>query len=148
MITSDKGRAFIKEVEGFSAVPYLDTAGKWTIGWGHCTGSIQPDPTVSIHQLEDWLDEDIKGAEAIVSEYVVVPLNQDEFDALVSFAFNVGGANFSTAGAIQNLNAGNEKEFCLRLMQWINVTINGKKVPDKGLVNRRTKELLFYLGVE
>lgn len=84
-----KGLELIKSFEGLRLVAYDDGGGVWTIGYGHTKGVKRGD-TCTMEQAEAWLVEDVEEAEDAVKKWVDVPLVQDQFDALVSFVFNVG----------------------------------------------------------
>lgn len=148
MKLSNEGRALLREVEGFRAEPYLDAAGYWTVGIGHKIGKVKPAGKISEEQIKEWEDEDIEEAAMAVNNSVSVTLTQDQFDALVIFAFNIGASAFSSCGTIQQLNQGNTHEFFFRWIQWNKVTKNGVRIPDEGLVKRRIKEILFFLGIK
>lgn len=89
MVTSGKGRLLIKQFEGLMLRAYKCSANRWTIGYGH-TKNVSPDMRISRDQAERYFDEDIKAFEAGVRRLVKVSLLQHQFDALVSFSFNVG----------------------------------------------------------
>ena len=92
MRVSAHGIAMIKSHEALVLMAYPDpgTGGEpWTIGYGH-TGNVRPGVAISEEQAEDLLQEDLMKFEAAVEELLPVELSQSEFDALVSFAFNVG----------------------------------------------------------
>ena len=106
MKTSSNGIEMIKAHEGLVLYAYPDpgTGGEpWTIGYGHTKG-VQPGMSISEEQAEVFLREDLVGFEKAVLELLPIPLTQSEFDALVSFAFNVGA--YALAGALQISPAG------------------------------------------
>ena len=109
MRASPKARALAKGYEGWSATPYLCPGGMWTIGWGHTRGVTANTPPITEAEGKLYLSEDVAAAEAIVSHAVTVTLNQNEFDALVSFCFNVGLGNFETSTMFKMLKAGNKR---------------------------------------
>ena len=93
---TDQGLALIKRFEGFSAAPYLCPAGWWTIGFGAIHGlDGQPvtaaTPPVTEEEAETLLRRDVAVAERAVLRLISVPLGDGRFDALASFAFNLGG---------------------------------------------------------
>ena len=88
MKTSDKGIDFIKRHEALRLNAYLDAAGVWTIGYGH-TGGVSSGDVISEEQAEEFLRADLSTAERALNS-TRLQLNQNQFDALVSFIFNVG----------------------------------------------------------
>jgi lysozyme len=83
--------AFIAQHERFRPTAYLPTKhDRWTLGYGHTKGVKEGD-TCTFEQAKAWLREDMAEAAGAVNKLVTVPLTQNQFDALVSFTFNVGG---------------------------------------------------------
>ena len=95
MEISQKGLDLIKEFEGLSLKPYKCVAGVWTIGYGHTKGVSENTSAITEQQAEQLLRDDLKYFEGLVNNKKNVPqnINQNQFDALVSFAFNLGGGN-------------------------------------------------------
>lgn len=151
MRLSNKGAKFIGSFEGFSAKLYNDPAGHCTIGYGHlvhlgnCTGN---EPTefkkgITKRRGAELLRQDAASAAATVEDAVTVTLSQTEFDALVSFCFNVGGGNFRSSTLLKKLNAGDRGAVASELDRW--VFAGGKKL--NGLIRRRKAEgRLFAAG--
>ena len=108
---SQNGINLVKKFEGLHKVTedgmvraYRCPAGRWTIGWGHCKG-VKSGMRVSEEECTKFLVEDLNDAGAVVKRYVSVPLSQEQFDALVSFVFNIGGgANFQNSTLLKKLN--------------------------------------------
>ena len=97
MKLSTNGKNIIKEHEALRLKAYLPTPNDvWTIGWGH-TKTAKQGMTITEAQAEVLLSSDVAWAEAAVNQLVKVPLTQNQFDALVSFTFNLGQSNFSRA---------------------------------------------------
>jgi len=99
---SDKGLALIKEFEGVRLAAYLDSVGVPTIGYGHTKG-VQMGDRCSMEEAAAWLAEDCEEAEDCVNGAVNVPLTQHEFDALISFVFNLGCGNFRKSTLLKKL---------------------------------------------
>lgn len=143
MKISDEGLAVIKEAEGFGGKAYLCPAGVWTIGYGH-TGGVKAGQTVSRTEAERLLRADVAATERGVSTLAAdaaVKLSQGQFDALVSFAFNVGldALRLSTLwrkAAKDPADATIATEFG----KW--VYAGGRKLP--GLIKRRAKEAALW----
>lgn len=114
---------------------YLDTGGVWTIGWGHTKG-VKKGDVCTEEQAELWLQEDAKEAEDAIKKYVKVPLNDNQYAALLSFVFNVGSGAFMRSTLLRYLNEKNYVSAGDQLMNW--VYDNGKII--KGLQNRRAAE--------
>ena len=106
MKTSDAGLHLIIEREGNKTHAYLDSVGVWTIGVGHTGPEVHSGLVWTDAQVMDALRKDIQRFEKAVNDAVTIELDQYQFDALVSFAFNVGETAFKTSTLVRKLNAG------------------------------------------
>lgn len=142
MRTSSRGISLLKELEGYRDEAYKCQAGVLTCGYGHTKG-VKRDTTCTPELAEQWLREDIEWAEKVVNE--LQGLNQNQFDALVSFVFNIGSKAFkgSTARRLIKQNPF-DTNIANAIRMWNKVTVNGKKQVSQGLVNRREKEIELY----
>lgn len=99
------GLEMLKKLESFSPTPYQEKGGTIAIGWGH---NIQPGEAVpaliTLEQGEEYLAKDLAWAEAAVNSYVKVPLNTNQFSALVSFVYNIGSGAFKNSTMLKRLN--------------------------------------------
>jgi GH24 family phage-related lysozyme (muramidase) len=140
MRTSQKGIDLIQKFEGLFLKSYRCPAGVLTIGYGHTTAegypAVNENMTITVSEANDILRRDLGKEEATVSDLVKVPLNQNQFDALVSFVFNVGRTNFANSTLLKKLNAGQYDAVPTELMKWTRG--GGKQLP--GLVRRRQAE--------
>lgn len=143
MYTSDKGKKKLMELEGVELKAYLDTGGKWTIGVGSLDmpsgRPVKQGDTITYDEAMQLLAEDLKPAEKAVNAFPPMPQNQ--FDALVCFAFNLGGGALNSSTLKQKILAGapmDEIEF--QWYRWCNVN----KKPDNGVLNRRKKEFKVF----
>lgn len=147
---SAKGRRHIGLWEGRKGKPvlkaYLDGGRVPTIGFGHTKG-VRLGMTCTVEQAEQWLDEDADEAETAVNKLVKVRINQNQFDALVSFAFNVGVDAFRTSTLLRVLNQGRYDLVPAQMMRWVKDVDpdTGKMVTVPGLVNRRTADSALWL---
>lgn len=149
MQTSDKGIALIKKSEGFRGNAYPDpaTGGKpYTIG---CGTTVYPSgmpvklgDKVTEQQADSYLRNDVKKFESAVSKAVKVKLTQGQFDALVSFTYNVGPANMDSSTLIKKLNAGDVKGAADEFPRWNKAA--GKVMA--GLTTRRAAERALFLS--
>jgi len=135
-----KGLNLIKEFEGFREDAYKCPADVWTIGYGH-TNDVQEGDVVNLSGAEILLIEDLDWAEEVVNQFVEVELNQNEFDALVSFVFNVGSGNFQKSTLLKRLNNGGYYSVPTELKGWNKG--GGKVLP--GLVRRREAEGKLFI---
>ena len=138
MRTSDEGVNLIKSFEGLRLQAYLCPAGVWTIGYGHTKG-VRKGDVITEEDAEQMLRDDLIGFERCVTENVEVPLAQNQFDALVSFAFNVGCGAFKGSTLLRRLNAG-DPDASDELLRWTKA--GGVEVA--GLVTRRSDEREFF----
>ena len=148
---SDSGVDFIARFEGFRGTLYNDPAGHCTIGFGHlvhrgrCNGGEPAELRAGItrRRAAELLRIDAAVAEAAVRDGVRVDLTQQQFDALVSFTFNVGAGAFRRSTLLERLNRGGYGAVPGQLRRW--VTASGRTLP--GLVARRDAEArLFTTG--
>ncbi|NBV89132.1 MAG: lysozyme [Betaproteobacteria bacterium] len=148
MRASDVGLSFIMKWEGTVLKPYKDIAGIWTIGCGHVIKPGEQFGEITLQQAMDLLRSDIKVAEGGVNKAVNVPLTQPMFDALCSFAFNVGTGALSASSALKKLNAGDYAAAADLLLLWSKVRDpkTGALVTSAGLYNRRLSEKQLFLS--
>lgn len=134
------GLNLIKSFEGFRAKPYQDSAGVWTIGYGHTRGVSEAYPEITIEQAEDLLASDLTAAESAVEHFIHVPLNENQYAALVSLVFNAGtGPLLKSLGKFLN-----GKSYGAAAEEFAKWRIAGGTVSD-GLVRRRAAERKLFL---
>jgi lysozyme len=146
MKLSTKGLSAIAQRETFSAYIYQD-AGHQAIGFGHdiLVGE-SFSPPITIAQGYALLSSDASIAERAVQGYVQVPLNQDQFDALVSFVFNVGVNAFRSSTLLKLLNQSDYAGAADQMSVWDKAHINGQLVVSQALVDRRSSEQQQFLA--
>lgn len=142
---SKHGEKLIKHFESFVSHPYDDGVGVMTIGWGH---AIKPgekfDKMISEEEAHEIFLSDVAIAEKAVSENVNVDINQFQFDALVSFTFNVGVSAFKNSTLLRVLNSGDYKAAANELLRWNKGRVRGRLVELKGLTRRRNAERTLF----
>lgn len=144
MKTSQRGIDLIKRFEGLELEAYQDIAGIWTIGYGHIE-TARPGMRITEREAEALLQRDLKPREQAVSRIVSVPLNQNEFDALVSFVYNVGIEGFRRSTARRRLNSGDRVGAADALTWWNKATVGGVLREVTGLTRRRASERALFL---
>lgn len=136
----------LKQWEGLRKTAYKDSAGVWTIGYGHtaAAGSPRPTPkmTITEQKAEEILTSDLTQYEKAVEQSVKVTLTDNQFAALVSFTYNVGIGAFKNSTLLKKLNKGEYDAVPSEMMKW--VKCGGKQ--NQGLINRRRAE--GYLWME
>lgn len=138
---SQVGIDLIKSFEGFEAEAYQCPAGKWTIGYGH-TKTAKSGMTITPAQAEQLLKEDLNRFEVAVEDLVKVSINDNQFAALVSFAFNLGARRLKESTLLQRLNSGDSQQAANEFLRWNKA---GGQVL-KGLTFRRQAERALFLG--
>lgn len=134
------GLDLIKRFEGYSATPYLCPANKWTIGYGHVILPGEEFGYLSPADAEVWLRRDVAKAESAVRRLITVSLHQLQFDALVSFTYNLGGGALQRSTLRRKVNRGEHEDVPAELLKW---TRAGAKRLG-GLVKRRQAEAALY----
>lgn len=146
MKTSQNGITLIKSFEGLRLSAYRCPAGHLTIGYGH-TSNVHEGMTITEQQAEKLLKQDIYFAELAVD--MLGKLTQNQYDALVSFVFNVGNRAFSSSRLRRYVLADpNDPAIRQEFLRWIYITVKGKKQVSKGLQNRRHAESNLYFNTE
>lgn len=140
MRISPTGISLIKRWEGFRSKAYLCPANVWTIGYGH-TKTARAGQRISELQARALLMQDVQEYEKAVNRLVTVQLTQNQFDALVSFAFNVGIGALATSTLRKRLNKGQYELAARELDRWVHG--GGRKLP--GLASRRKEEKEMFL---
>ncbi len=142
MVTSKNGINLIKQFEGLRLSAYRCSAGVWTIGYGSTSG-VRPGMKITQAEAEQRLRADLSRFEQKLNKLVKVRLNQNEFDALVSFVFNIGITAFSNSTLLRLLNQGQARvDVADQLLRWDKV--NGQ--PVVGLTRRRAAERRLFLS--
>ncbi|WP_039024863.1 lysozyme [Enterobacter roggenkampii] len=146
MQTSDKGIALIKQFEGCKLTAYQDSVGVWTIGYGW-TQPVDGKPiragmTIKQETAERLLKTGLVSYESDVSRLVKVGLAQGQFDALVSFTYNLGARSLSTSTLLRKLNAGDYAGAADEFLRWNKA--GGKAL--NGLTRRREAERALFLS--
>ena len=145
MRTSKSGFELIKSFEGFRARAKALPGGRWTIGYGH-TQTARQNLRITRADAEAVLREyDLPPVELAVSEAVLAPLNQNEFDALVSFVFNIGEPAFLRSKMLAHLNAGQPLAAVDAMSNWRKAYVNGRLMVVDALVRRRVMEQALFL---
>ena len=139
MRTGRDGVELIRHFEGCRFDAYLCPAGVWTIGYGHTAGVKEGD-SIDQEAAEAFLIEDLETFEQAVTRLVEVPLTQQQFDALVSWTFNLGAGNLAESTLLKKLNNYQYAEVPEQMMRWVRA---GGKVLD-GLVRRRAAEAALF----
>ena len=140
---SKQGLDLICRFEGFSPVIYICPAGYPTIGYGHLITAANKErflDGVDEDEALELLRSDVGKAERAVLRLIAVPLTQGQFDALVSFTFNLGSGALQRSTLRRKVNREEHDDVPAELMKW--VWAGGRKL--KGLVKRRKAESLFY----
>ncbi len=126
-------------------MPYRDLGGVWTVGWGHTGKDVIPGQPWTQDQAETAFLADTGGAVEAVNRFAHVPLTQNQFDALVDFAFNVGVHAFSSSTMLKYLNAGAPVAAATAMLKWNKIVIGGAVQISAGLSRRRAAENALFL---
>ena len=140
---SEKAYSLIRQFEGLRLTAYRCPAGVWTVGYGHTSGVV-PEMSITKEQAEAFLRQDIASVENIVNAERL-NLRQCQFDALVSFVFNVGGGNFRKSTLLRKAKANPDDNSIMdEFLRWV----YAKGVVLPGLQKRRLAEMRLYFSEE
>ena len=143
MNISQEGLSLIKKFEGCELEAYKCAAGVWTIGYGS-TKEVKEGDTLTQEKADDLLLHEMNEYEGYVNDLVKVKLEQNQFDALVSWVFNLGPANLKASTMLKFLNAGDYHLIPSQIKRWNKAS--GKVL--EGLIRRREAEALLFEGKE
>jgi|TARA_B110000259_G_C14014287_1_gene400742 lysozyme len=135
MKTSKDGLQLIKDFEGLELNAYKCAAGVWTIGYGHIKG-VQEGMSISEARANEMLNEELTEYENYINKGVTVPLSQCQFDAMVSWVYNLGNGNLTSSTLLKVLNSGDYAGVPAQMLRWNKA---GGKVLA-GLTRRRQAE--------
>ena len=141
MNTSPKGIALIIEFEGLRLKAYQCPGGVWTIGYGHTAG-VKPGMVITEAQAEEYLKANLIAFERYLNG-LGLALNQNQFDALISFIYNVGTGHFSNSTLLRKVRANPQDNSIVdEFLRW--VYSKGRVLP--GLQRRRLAEMKLYFS--
>ncbi|WP_310634008.1 lysozyme [Paraburkholderia sp.] len=141
MKINSAGISLIKQYEGLFLITYADVVGVLTIGYGHTGADVKPGLIITQTQADQLLDDDLARFEKGVSRLARVPLNPNQFSALVSFSFNLGLGNLGNSTLLRDLNRGDYAAAANQFPRWDRA--GGRELP--GLLKRRRAEQALFL---
>ena len=142
MKINEEGLSLIKSFEGLRLKAYKCPSGVWTLGYGHTEG-VKPGMIITEEQAEKYLCQDLERFEKGVEDLVVVDINENQYSALVSLAFNIGLSNFKKSTLLKLINKGNQNELEAVHSQFKRWVWAGSQILP-GLQRRREAEFKLY----
>lgn len=145
--TGAAGLKLIKRFEGLRLRAYRCPAGKWTVGYGSTAG-VKKGDLITTDEAEEMLQRDLRFFEHGVNKAVTVKIKQNQFDALVSLAYNIGLGNFQKSTVLRKLNEGDDYGAGQAFIMWHKITNpkTGRKEVSAGLLRRRRAERELFYG--
>ena len=134
----------IKRFEGYRGSAAQLADGRWTIGYGH-TLTAREGATVSLEDAEALLLYDLIAVAHAINEHSYTPLNQNQFDALASFVFNIGAENFQRSAVLRRINEGALIQAACAMEMWRKADFGGERIVIDALVRRRSAEKNLFL---
>ena len=144
---SRAGVELIKSFEGLRSTAARLPDGRWTLGYGH-TFSAREGARVTQEDADALLRFDLLPVVDAINNMVLVPINQNQFDALVSFCFNIGVDNFAQSSVLKCINEGRTTEAALAMDSWRSAEFNGQTYVLAPLIRRRAAEKNLFLTPE
>ena len=141
---SRAGVELIKSFEGLRTTAARLPDGRWTLGYGH-TFSARDGATVTQEDADALLRFDLLPIVDAINNLVLTPINQNQFDALVSFCFNIGVDNFAASTVLKRINEGKMTEAALAMDSWRSAEFNGQTYVLAPLIRRRAAEKNLFL---
>lgn len=146
MTLSSRGESLIKSFESLALVSYQDSVGVWTIGWGHTGEDVHLGMSCTPETAQMWFEHDVQTAITAVNRLVTATLNQNQFDALVSWTYNLGAGSLKESSMLNIINRGmgNRANVITAANQMLRWNKAGGKVLA-GLTRRRQSEADLFL---
>jgi lysozyme len=133
----------VKTFEGFRSEAYKCPAGIWTIGYGH-TKNVKPKDVITERQALQLLQDELNEFADKVNKLLKIETSQAQFDALVSFAYNLGVASLQSSTLLKKHNTGDFLAAADEFLKWDKAKVNGKLTVLSGLSKRRRHESALY----
>jgi lysozyme len=140
----------VRKWEGFKARAYYCPANVLTIGFGTTNRAQLPGVRITEGmeitraQGEEWLRMGLEKFGASIRPLITAPINENEFGAFVSLAYNIGIGGFRGSSALRHFNAGDKAKAAAAIKLWNKATVSGKRQVLRGLVNRREEEVRLF----
>lgn len=141
---NENGLEIIKMSRGLT-LSSVERHGRWQIGYGH-TATAAPDMSITVPEAEQLLIADLQNSADGVQELVTVPLNENEYSALVSFIDSIGIENFSGTEVYHHLQSGDREAAAEAMEGHTLARVNGQMTPMSSLVERRARESQLFLS--
>ena len=140
----------VKKWEGYKPEAYLCPANVWTIGYGTTSRAgigvnVKPGMKTTQAEAEDWLRLGLEKFGQQIKQGIIADINENEFGAFVSLAYNIGPSAFRNSSALRHFNNGDKAKAAEAIKLWNKATVNGKRQVLRGLVNRREDEVKLFL---
>ena len=135
-----------QDFEGYSLTRYQDGGGIWTIGRGHLWHPNDPTPCTP-EQVELWFKTDMARSSNAVNDLVAVDVNQDQFNALCDFVFNLGDGALHSSTLLKRLNVRDFEGARGQFIAWDHIRIDGALETSPGLLRRREAEQELFLPI-
>lgn len=146
MLASHGAYTLIKHFEGLRLKSYKDVNGLWAIGYGHCSCRIGPKTVITRAQADRILAKDVAILESMLNRMLLREIEQHQFDALISFAYNAGIYALKYSTLLKFVNLGGTKSAADEFLKWNRGSLpNGKKISIGGLTRRRAIERQYFL---
>lgn len=142
---SSAGLLFIGQKEGKENAPYRDIAGVWTVCYGSTGAHVRSGGVRSDEECLTLLDQDVDRFEAAVNRCTPPRKTQNEFDAMVSFSFNIGEQGYCNSTFARKFNSGDKVGAANAMLAWDKARVNGVLVSVRGLRLRREAERTLFL---
>lgn len=142
MKINQQGLHLIKQFEGCRLSSYKDQVGVWTVGYGHTGGDVYRGLNITQNEADSLLEVDLEKFESQVEDLVTCPLNDSQFSALVSFAYNLGINSLARSTLLKLVNQSNFYDASNEFLKWS----NAGGIHSPGLLRRRTAEKALFLS--
>lgn len=147
---SEKGIELIKRWEGCRTTVYKDVANLLTVGIGHLCKpheGFRLGQSISLEQVHELFRADVKRfVDSVNKTLENVELTQNQFDACVSLAYNIGTNAFAGSSVVRHLKKGNYELAANAFLAWNKATVKGQLRKVQGLINRREDEKKYFLS--
>lgn len=144
MKASENAYKIIKEYESLRLKTYLCPAGIRTIGYGHTGTDVMLGMEINEELANAYLKLDVAATENAINKLLKTQVTQNQFDALVSFTFNVGAGNLQNSTLLKKINTGNHADVANEFLKWNKARKDGKLVELPGLTKRRNQEKQLF----